>query len=140
MSDYNHIGLEGRLTKAAEMTKTAEGLTIVSFSIATNRSRKKKGRDEWESVPSFIRLKLFGKRAESLFPYLARGQHILVEGFLQQTSWDKDGERQSRLEVCVTDIHLLGYSNKKTEQIPETEVPFDADITDECSNIPTELF
>jgi len=116
MSDLNKVCLTGRLTRNAEMKQVNDDSgTMTAFSIAVNRQRKKKNSDEYESVPSFINLALFGKRAESLFPYLVKGQLVSIEGHLEQVSWDKDGDHYSRLDVKIDRLNLIGSPAGKRE-------------------------
>lgn len=112
MSDYNHVGLFGRLTRDAEIKKVND-LSILSFPIVINRRRKRN--ENWISEGSFFNLHLFGKRAEGLYPYLKKGQRVVVGGHLEQRTWEKEGERRSTIEIVIDTIDLTNYLSADNE-------------------------
>lgn len=128
MSDYNHVGLFGRLTCDAEIKKVND-LSILSFSIVINRKRK--SNDDWISEGSFFNLRLFGNRADGLYPYLKKGQRVVIGGHLEQRTWDKEGERRSAIEIVVDTINLANYLNTdnkpKSTENNEGSIPENAD-------------
>lgn len=111
MSDINYYIVLGRVVRNAETKTTDNGLFIANFSIATNRS-KKNSDGSWSDIPHFFNFSLYGKRAESLAQYLVQGQQVLIEGHLIQRRWEKDGKKQSRLEIEIENIKLLGGKSK----------------------------
>lgn len=121
MSDVNKLIIMGRLVKDAETKTTNTGLVIANFSIANNRSRKASD-GTWESVPHFFNFSLYNKRAESLLQYLVKGQQVLIEGHLVQRKWEKDGTKQSRIEIEIEDIKLIG-SGRNRDTNPELNSP-----------------
>ena len=56
----------GRIVRDAELKTTKSGTTICSFTVACDAGYGDRKRVEW------IKVALFGKRAESLHPYLMR--------------------------------------------------------------------
>lgn len=107
MTDTNIVVLIGNLTKDAEFSALPQtGVTVASFAIAVNRS--KKNGDQWINEPSFFDISLFGKMAESLKPYLKKGKKVAVNGFLKQDRWEKDGQKYSRIRIIATGIQLCG--------------------------------
>jgi single-strand DNA-binding protein len=119
MNDINNVTLVGRLTRDAELKYTTGGTAISKPSIAVNRSVKKG--DEWTSEASFIELEIWGKTAESLCQYLAKGQQVAVTGELKQDRWqDKDGGNRSKVVVTVRSIQLLGG---KKDDVTTADIP-----------------
>lgn len=106
MSDVNTVTIVGRLTRNAETRITSDGLAIVSFSIASNHN-KKRG-DHWEREATFVRLSVFGKRAEHLYPYLTKGRLVGIEGHLESSSIEHNGGTLSLLNVVAHKISLYG--------------------------------
>jgi single-strand DNA-binding protein len=45
--------------------------------------------------------------------YLKKGTQICVEGYLTQDRWEKDGKKESRLNVTAESVQLLGGGNKQ---------------------------
>lgn len=104
--DINQVILVGRITRDAELRYTASGTALCNFSIAVNR-RVKKG-DQWSDEASFFDLTLWDKQAENLNKYLVKGTQIAVQGELRQDRWEKDGQKQSKVQVFVNNLQLLG--------------------------------
>lgn len=114
MTDINKTILVGRLTKDIEIKYTNSGAAIGNLSIAVNRSRKQD--NQWVDEASFVDVKIYGKMAESLRPYLTKGKQIAVEGFLKQERWQKDGQNFSRVIVGAENVQLLGGNSGNDSQ------------------------
>ncbi len=121
MSDVNTVTIVGRLTRNAETRITSGGLAIVSFSIASNHN-KKRG-DHWEREATFVRLSVFGKRAEHLYPYLTKGRLVGIEGHLESSSIEHNGGTLSLLNVVAHKISLYGKPAAADTDSEKTEPP-----------------
>lgn len=110
MTDINKTVLVGRLTKDIEIKYTNSGEAIGKLSIAVNRSRKQD--NQWVDEASFFDVKIYGKMAESLRPYLTKGKQIAVEGFLKQERW----QNFSRVTVGAENVQLLGGNSGNDSQ------------------------
>lgn len=108
-SNLNHVVVSGNLTRDVELRSTAGGMSIGGFGLACN-DRRKNASGEWEDVPNFLDCVLFGKRAESLQPYLAKGTKVTICGKLRWSQWEKDGAKRSKIEIIVDDIELMSKS------------------------------
>lgn len=130
MSNTNILALVGRLTRDAELSYTNNGTAKAAFSIAVNRSVKKG--DAWTDEASFFDLTLWGKTAEGLAKYMAKGQLVAVQGSLKQERWEKDGQKQSRVAIHVDNIELLGgkpaNAPQQAKQAEDDPHPFEDDI------------
>lgn len=102
---FNKIILIGNLTKDPELRYTPQGTAVASFRIAVNSKIKQHG--ELKDDVLFIGVVVFGKQAESAGQYLSKGKSVLVEGRLQERSWDKDGQKHSKMEVVASSIRFL---------------------------------
>lgn len=105
MNGLNSVTLGGNLTRDPELRHTQGGTAVLSMSVAVNESRKD-GNDEWTDYPNYIDMTLFGKRAESVSGYLSKGTYVAVTGRLHQNRWEKDGQKRSKVEVVVDNIHF----------------------------------
>ena len=50
---------------------------------------------------------MFGSRAEAVSRYLSKGSKVAIEGKLRYSSWERDGQRRSKLEVIVDEIEFM---------------------------------
>lgn len=121
----NVITIAGQLGRAAEVKHLNSGDAICNFSIADSMG-KDKGTIWWNCS-------LFGKRAESLAPYLVKGQAVTVSGTVSEREWtDKDGAKRKSMDVRVNEVALQGGRRDSDEprQEPKGRVVEPADQDD----------
>lgn len=98
----NNITIASNIARDAEVRYLPNGDPVASFSIADNQGKDKQA--------IFWRCSLFGKRAESLAPYLTKGQAVTVSGTVTEREYtDKsDGTQKKAMEIRVQDVALQG--------------------------------
>ena len=119
----NRVTISGNLTRDAELRQTQGGTSVLSIPVAVNDRRRNQQTNEWEDHANFVDCVLFGRRAEALAPKLRKGQKVAIEGKLRYSSWERDGQRRSKLEVMVDEVELM---SPKGQQAPvyDEDVPF----------------
>ena len=118
--DLNICTFVGRLTKDAQSRYSQSGTAIASFTIAVNNivSDNVGG---YREEPNFLDMFILGKRAESLYKYLLKGQQVAVQAEARQNSYKrKDGTTASSIEFMVLDLQLVGSSKTQQEQPRQT--------------------
>ena len=103
----NRVTITGNLTRDAELKATQGGAQVLRFSVAVNDRRKNQQTGEWEDVPNFVGCVMFGTRAEAISRYLRKGTKVAIEGKLRYSSWERDGQKRSKLEVVVDEIEFM---------------------------------
>ena len=103
----NRVCISGNLTRDPELRATGGGTSVLQFGVAVNERVKNPQTDEWEDRPNFVDCVMFGKRAEALSNLLDKGMKVAVEGRLRYSSWEKDGQKRSKLEVVAEDVELM---------------------------------
>ena len=103
----NRVMISGNLTRDAEIRSTQSGMAILGFGVAVNDRRKNPQTGDWEDYPNFVDCTMFGTRAEAVSRYLSKGTKVAIEGKLRYSSWERDGQRRSKLEVVVDDLDFL---------------------------------
>lgn len=103
----NRVIISGNLTRDAEVRSTKNGSIVTGFGVAVNDRRKNQHTGEWEDWPNFVDCTIFGTRGEKLAAYLAKGTKVAIEGKLRYSSWERDGQRKSKLEVVVDDFEFM---------------------------------
>lgn len=117
----NRVNISGNLTRDPELRATQGGMQVLGFGVAVNDRRRNQQTGEWEDYPNFVDCTMFGNRAESMGRILHKGMKVAIEGKLRYSSWDKDGQRRSKLEVIVDEIELM--SQKQGQQAPQGYQP-----------------
>ena len=131
--------ITGNITRDPELRTTPSGSQVCSFSVAVNRNYKDSSGESKEDV-SFIDCSAWGKAAEIISQYAKKGIGILVSGRLDQRSWEKDGQKHSRVEIVVEDFNFLGGSSNSgstgsSNNASNNEENAPTDIPDEPINL-----
>jgi single-strand DNA-binding protein len=110
----NKVILNGNLCKDIELKYTQNNIAVVSNTIAVkNDFKNAKG----ETESQFINFVVYRNNAEFLKKYAAKGSKVLLEGRLNNRSYDKqDGTKAYITEVVVERIELLGNKPVETKQ------------------------
>jgi len=104
----NRVTLVGRLGKDPELRFTQGGQAVAQVSVATDESftdkqGQKQKKTEWHKVV------VWGKQAESVSKYLAKGSLAYIEGKLQTREWEKDGVKRYMTEVVAQNVRFLDF-------------------------------
>lgn len=102
----NKAFIFGNLTRDPELKALPSGTQVTSFSIATNRIYKDKDGNRQEET-QFHNIVVFGRQAETCAQYLKKGSSVLVEGRIQNRSWDaQDGTKRYRSEIVADRVQF----------------------------------
>jgi single-strand DNA-binding protein len=104
----NKVQLIGNLGQDPEIVNLDNGGKLAKFSVATNETYKNsKGEKvtdtQWHNVVAW------GKTAEIVENYLAKGNEVAVEGKLIHRSYEnKEGEKRYITEIKCNELVMLG--------------------------------
>ena len=113
----NSVALAGNLTRDPQMRTTQGGMAILSMGIAVNDRRKNQQTGEWEDIPQYFELTMFGKRAEAVSKYLSKGTKVAVQGKLLYSSWEtQDGQKRSKVDVTVDELEFMSRRDEGQQQ------------------------
>jgi single-strand DNA-binding protein len=101
----NKAMVYGNLTRDPEMKALPSGMSVCSFSLATNRVYNDRDGKRQEQT-DYHNVVVFGKQAETTSKYLTKGSSAYVEGRMQTRSWDKDGQKQYRTEIVADRVQF----------------------------------
>ena len=107
MANLNKVMLIGNLTRDPQLSYLPSQTPVVEFGMAINDRRRQQDGSYADKV-NFIDLSMFGKRAEVLQKYVKKGDPLFIEGKLDYQSWEKDGQKRSKLKVTVENFEFLG--------------------------------
>ncbi len=106
MASYNRVILVGNLTRDPELRYIQSGMAVTDIGLAVN-DRRKAANGEWVEETTFVDVTVWGRTAETLrVPY----QRIAAafEGRLKLDTWEKDGQKHSKLKVVCERMQMLG--------------------------------
>ena len=107
----NLVVLTGRLTREPELKYGKSGVAYLKFSLAVNRMKK-------EDPTDFINCAAFGKTAELIGEYVKKGNQLGVQGRMQVSSYEVNGEKKNNTEVVVDRIEFLESKGNNNNTVP----------------------
>lgn len=117
----NKVMLIGRLGHDPELRYTQSGSPVSNFNLATSefyqdQQGNRQERTEWHRVV------VFGRQAETVTNYLAKGRMVYVEGRLQTRKWqDQQGQDRYTTEIVAQNVQFLDSKGQGYEQAPRPE-------------------
>lgn len=130
----NLIILKGRLTREPEIRFTQTNNTkVAAIGIAVNRKFKN---EEGKYDADFFNCTAFGNSAEFIEKYFKKGQEALIEGRIQNRSWDDENvQRRYATDIIINSIEFCG-SKAQTEAEPENvnQAELDVNVKNEGSD------
>lgn len=102
MASFNRVMLMGNLTRDVELKWLQSGTAVAEVGLAVS-DRRKQG-DEWVEETVFVDVTLWGRTAEVANQYLSKGSPLFIEGRLKLDTWEKDGQKRSKLRVVAERI------------------------------------
>jgi single-strand DNA-binding protein len=103
----NRVMLFGNLGADPELRVTPGGQSVLKLRLATTESYVDKSGTRQERT-DWHRITVWGKRGEALSKFLAKGSSIFVEGRLQTSSYEKNGEKRYTTDIVANNIILAG--------------------------------
>jgi len=123
MASFNRVILIGNLVRDIEVRHTTNTkLAVCQNAIAVN-DRRKNAAGDWVDETSFIDLTFFGRTAELVAQYLTKGAPIFIEGRLKQDTWEKDGQKRSKIHVIVERMQFLSGKPDGSRSDPNSKSP-----------------
>lgn len=133
----NKATISGHLGGDPELRSTATGRSVLTFNVAVNE-RVPDGNNGWTDRANWIKVTVWGNRADSLARILSKGSKVAVSGRLRQEKWERNGETRSTVGIVADEIDLMsarsdadnGYRPPASEVVAE-DAPtgvYDADI------------
>lgn len=108
MANLNKVLLIGRLTRDPESRTTPSGASVTAFGLAVNRVYTKRDSGEKVEETCFVDIEAWGRTGENIQRYMTKGRQIFVEGRLKFDSWEREGQRRSKLSVVAENCQFLG--------------------------------
>lgn len=110
----------GRLVRDPELKTTNSGKNVTEITLAVD-----KGNDQ----AAFLEVVAWEKTAELITQYTQKGSKLLVQGRLDQQSWEKDGKKFSKVIIVAFDVTFLDSKNSQTKDV----------VIDDISDEPIDL-
>lgn len=111
MMDINNCTFTGRLGSDVELKQTQTGKSVARFRLAVGGFHK----DETH----WLDFEAWGKMAETLTQYRHKGDTVGLTAHAVVDTWEKDGQKHSRVKFVVDNLPLGAGSCKHQQGQPQ---------------------
>jgi single-strand DNA-binding protein len=116
----NRAIVMGRLTDNPELRKTPNDVSVVSFTLAVDRTY----RSGTDRVTDFLDIVAWRSTAEFVSKYFVKGQLVAVEGSIQVRSYtDRDGNKRRAWEIVADQVHFAESKRDSSAPAARSEQP-----------------
>ena len=106
----------GNLGNDPEMRYAPSGTATLRFNVACNGRVKDQG-GNWVDETTWVRVTVFGNRAETLSNHLRKGMRVFVSGRLEARPWTSNqGEVRAGLEVIADTVEFFSTRQQDDER------------------------
>ena len=119
MAGETIITVVGNLTADPELRFTPSGAAVASFTVASTPRTFDRQSNEWKDGEAlFLRCSIWRQAAENVAESLQRGMRVVVQGRLQQRSYEtREGEKRTVIEMQVDEVGpSLRYATAKVNR------------------------
>jgi single-strand DNA-binding protein len=124
-----------RIGREVEVRYTTGGEAVANISLAFTFG--KKGEDGYRPT-QWVDASLWGKRAESLAPYLKKGSQIVayLDDVSVQTFTKGDGTQATKMVGRIVDLEFISSPGEQQQPAPKPQPKVTAGFDDINDNIP----
>lgn len=125
----NRVLISGNVVRDPEVRYTSDGACCARLTVALNRDRGANGQEAGTDYPQAV---FWGKLAENIEKYVAKGALVTIEGKLRTGSYQS---RQTGAKIYYTEVSgdRIMYHRKRDEDAAKkaahSEAPSAADVT-----------
>ena len=117
----NVVMLMGRMTRDPELKYTSGGKAYANFTLAVQKTK-----DDAE----FIDCVAWEKTAETIAEYFRKGRKILLQGRLNVSSYEQNGEKRKSTKVVVNSFEFVESSGSSNKPVHNDTYENDDDTDD----------
>jgi single-strand DNA-binding protein len=105
MARDNSVSISGNLTRDPSLKFLQSGTPVCEFGLAWNPPGKRNDRGGYDDQPPhFFDVTCWAELAEHVAESMSKGQRVTVVGNLEYRSWEKDGEKRSKVEIRADEV------------------------------------
>lgn len=134
--NINRVVLTGNLTKDPDVRNNpASGLSVCKLRLAVNTRRKNNATGDWEDKANFFNVTVFGRQAESCGNFLHKGRPVAIDGRLEWSEYEVDGQKRQSVDIIAENVQFLGgrddagngngNGSSSSIRAPESDIPAD---------------
>lgn len=102
----------GRIGNVKPLARTNSGDAVLNFSVAVDQGKSNGEKRQ----PLWVEISLWEKQAETLAPYIRKGDPIAASGQVGLRTYEVNGETRTAITLQFARVTLLGSANKDARQ------------------------
>lgn len=107
----NSVSLSGNLARDPEI-RTSGATIVCNFCVVVDDNVKNRTTGEWERVPNFFDVAVFGRYGDAVAQRLHKGAKVFVDGKLHYSTWQaQDGSKRSRVSVYADTVETASQAS-----------------------------
>lgn len=125
-SNINRVVVSGNLTRDPELRSLQSGSSVCKLRLAVN-TRRKGSSGDWEDKPNYFDVTVWGAQGENCAKYLSKGRPVAIDGRLEWSEWESEGQKRQKVEIVADSVQFLGGRDDSTggSPAPRGDVPID---------------
>lgn len=132
----NRVCVQGRITHDLELKYTPSGRAVCSFTIGTDRDRRK---EDGAYDTDWLRIVTWGQAAEFVVRHFFKGKPIEIDGRIQTRDYtDKNGNKRTATEIIAEKVHFAGGEKRDVGQSSQQPYSEPAEWTPTDEDVPFE--
>lgn len=104
----NNINIMGRIANDLELKHTANGISVLSFSIAVDSQY-----GDADKKTDFFGITAWKQHAVFINEHFKKGQTIIISGYLHNREYEYNERKYTKTEIVVKEV---SFSGEKREQ------------------------
>jgi single-strand DNA-binding protein len=109
MANVNRVVVSGNLTRDPELRQLPGGSSVCKLRIAVNTRKKDRDTNQWNDVPNYFDVTVWGAQGENVAKYLQKGSPLLIDGRLEWREWQaQDGTNRQAVEIIAENTQFIG--------------------------------
>lgn len=94
--------ISGNIGNDAKVKTMPNGDFLIEFSVGNNDEAHKLPDGNYKNITNWFDIKWFSKNGDKWVPKLRKGAQVSVECDIKQETWEKDGQKHSRIVFYVS--------------------------------------
>ncbi len=136
----NKVMLIGNVGNDPDVRATSSGTQVAKVSLATNRQWKD-GSGQQREKTEWHRLTFFGRLVDIVDQWVKKGDRLYVEGRIEYSESESDGQKKYWTDVIVTEMVMLGSTGGgggrgRDEGLQSDPAPSPAPISEPDDDLP----
>lgn len=121
----NKVFLVGYIGSDPDTHSFETGGMVTNASLATTRSWKKKGSDDWQEDTTWHRLVFYGTEAVKAHDQIHKGTRLGVEGYIRSRTVGEGSEKRYYTDIVVD--RWINFDPKPAQDQPDSYQNYDQD-------------